>query len=78
MDMGPAFAKSVRAHAPQATIAIDPFHAVKLVTDALDTVRRAVWQQMRATRIPDVATGRLDGPRDHRTRRPCRRWQHRA
>jgi transposase len=49
MDMGPAFAKSVRAHAPQATIAIDPFHAVKLVTDALDTVRRAVWQQMRAT-----------------------------
>jgi transposase len=49
MDMGPAFARSVRAHAPQATIAIDPFHAVKLVTDALDTVRRAVWQQMRAT-----------------------------
>jgi len=49
MDMGPAFAKSVRAHAPQAVIAIDPFHAVKLVTDALDTVRRAVWQQMRAT-----------------------------
>ncbi len=26
-----------------------PFHAVKAVTDALDTVRRAVWQQMRAT-----------------------------
>ena len=49
MDMGPAFAKSVRTHAPQAVIAIDPFHAVKLVTDALDTVRRAVWQQMRAT-----------------------------
>ena len=49
MDMGPAFAKSVRAHAPQAVIAIDPFHAVKLVTDALDTVRRAVWQQMRTT-----------------------------
>jgi transposase len=49
MDMGPAFARSVRTHAPQAVIAIDPFHAVKLVTDALDTVRRAVWQQMRAT-----------------------------
>lgn len=48
MDMGPAFARSVRTHAPQAVIAIDPFHAVKLVTDALDTVRRAVWQQMRA------------------------------
>jgi transposase len=49
MDMGPAFAKSVRDHAPRATIAIDPFHAVRLVTDALDTVRRVVWQQMRAT-----------------------------
>jgi transposase len=49
MDMGPAFANSVREHAPQATIAIDPFHAVKLVTDALDKVRRAVWQQMRHT-----------------------------
>jgi transposase len=49
MDMGPAFARSVRARAPQAVIAIDPFHAVKLVTDALDTVRRSVWQQMRAT-----------------------------
>jgi transposase len=49
MDMGPAFARSVRTHAPLAVIAIDPFHAVKLVTDALDTVRRAVWQQMRAT-----------------------------
>jgi transposase len=49
MDMGPAFVKSVRTHAPQAVIAIDPFHAVKLVTDALDRVRRAVWQQMRAT-----------------------------
>lgn len=49
MDMGPAFAASVRTHAPQAAIAIDPFHAVKLVTDALDMVRRAVWQQMRAT-----------------------------
>jgi transposase len=49
MDMGPAFAKSVCTHAPQAVIAIDPFHAVKAVTDALDTVRRAVWQQMRVT-----------------------------
>ncbi len=53
MDMGPAFAKSVRAegHAPQATICIDPFHAVKLVTDALDTVRRATWNELR--KLPD-------------------------
>ena len=53
MDMGPAFLKSVRAkgHAPQAVICIDPFHAVKLVTDALDKVRRATWNQLR--QLPD-------------------------
>jgi transposase len=44
MDLGPAFAKSVRAHAPQAVICFDPFHVVKLATDALDDVRRQVWQ----------------------------------
>jgi transposase len=49
MDMGSAFAKSVRAqgHAPQAVICIDPFHAVKLVTDALDVVRRQAWNDLR-------------------------------
>jgi transposase len=55
MDMGPAFAKSVReeGHAPQAVICIDPFHAVKLVGDALDAVRREVWNEMR--QLPDPA-----------------------
>jgi transposase len=50
MDMGPAYPKSVRAdgHAPQATICYDPFHAVKLVTDALDVERRKAWNQLRA------------------------------
>jgi transposase len=50
MDMGPAYAKSVRAdgHAPQATICYDPFHAVKLVTDALDVERRKAWNELRA------------------------------
>jgi transposase len=47
-DMSPAFLKSIKANAPTATRCIDPFHAVKVVTDALDTVRRAAWQQMRA------------------------------
>jgi transposase len=49
MDMGPAFAKSVRkeGHAPQAAICIDPFHVVALATKALDEVRRDVWQQLR-------------------------------
>lgn len=53
MDMGAAFNKSVRTegHAPQAVICIDPFHAVQLVTDALDVVRRAAWNELR--RLPD-------------------------
>ncbi len=53
MDMGAAFNKSVRTpgHAPQAVICIDPFHAVKLVTDALDVERRAAWNELR--RLPD-------------------------
>ncbi|MGH3500227.1 MAG: ISL3 family transposase [Nocardioidaceae bacterium] len=57
MDMGQAFAKSVRAegHAPQATICIDPFHAVKLVTDALDVERRKAWNELRNDGDPAAA-----------------------
>jgi transposase len=53
MDLGPAFLKSVTAegHAPQAVVCADVFHLVKLVGDALDEVRRDVWQQLR--RLPD-------------------------
>jgi len=53
LDLGPAFLKSVRAegHAPQAVVCADPFHLVKLVGDALDEVRRDLWQQLR--RLPD-------------------------
>ena len=54
MDMRPAFNKSVREHAPQATIAIDPFHAVKLVGEALDVERRKTWNELRAL-DPDAA-----------------------
>jgi len=48
MDLGPAYAKAVRDRAPQAVICFDPFHVVKLATDALDSVRRQVWQSARA------------------------------
>jgi len=52
MDLGPAFLKSVTAegHAPQAVVCADVFHLVKLVGDALDDVRRELWQQLR--RLP--------------------------
>lgn len=55
MDLGPAYAKSVRTHAPRATICFDPFHVVKLVTDALDAVRRQVWQSARKLRDQSIA-----------------------
>ena len=53
MDLGPAYLKSVQAdgHAPQALVCADVFHLVKLVGDALDEVRRDLWQQLR--KLPD-------------------------
>jgi transposase len=47
LDMGPGYAKSTREHAPDATIAIDPYHVVALGNRALDEVRRAYWNQLR-------------------------------
>jgi transposase len=55
MDLGPAFAKSVRARAPRATICFDAFHVVKLATEALDAVRRQVWQSARTLRDKTIA-----------------------
>ena len=69
MDMGAAFNKSVRDHAPQAVICIDPFHAVQLVTDALDVVRRAAWNELR--QLPDQdAAKRFKGARWALLKRP--------
>jgi transposase len=71
MDMGAAFNKSVRAegHAPQAVICIDPFHAVQLVTAALDVVRRAAWNDLR--QMPDQgAAKRFKGARWALLKRP--------
>ena len=71
MDMGPAFNKSVRTHAPQAVICIDPFHAVKLVGDALDAVRRHTWNELR--QLPDQsAARRFKGARWSLLKRPER------
>jgi len=64
MDMSPAFLKSATAqgHATRAVICYDPFHVVKLATDALDKVRRAVWQDLR--KLPDKdAARRFKGAR---------------
>jgi transposase len=47
MDMTGGYAKSVRDHAPQATIVIDNYHVVALATKALDEVRREYWNELR-------------------------------
>jgi transposase len=55
MDMGPAFAKSVRAegHAPQAAICFDPFHVVAVRHEAL-----CVRGRVRDPPLRSVAAGR--------------------
>lgn len=52
MDLGLAFQKAVTQRAPQATICFDPFHVIKIGTDALETFRRRVWQAARG--CPDA------------------------
>jgi len=56
LDMGPGYAKSAREHAPNAIIAIDPFHVVALGNRALDEVRRAYWNELR--RVGDKTAAR--------------------
>jgi transposase len=47
MDMTGGYAKSVREHAPHATVVIDNYHVVQLATKALDEVRREHWNELR-------------------------------
>ena len=46
-DAGEWIAKAVHAHCPNAHICLDPFHVVSWATDALDEVRRTVWNDAR-------------------------------
>jgi transposase len=55
MDMTGGYAKSVREHAAQATIAIDNYHIVQLATNALDEVRREHWNELRRAGEHDAA-----------------------
>jgi transposase len=49
LDMGHGYAASARKHAPQAVICIDPYHVVQAANQALDEVRRAYWNELRAS-----------------------------
>ena len=48
-DMSAGYLKAIGAHAPEARVAIDPFHVVKLGNDAIDACRRQAWNEARKT-----------------------------
>src|SRR3954466_13130623 len=53
IDMSPAFIKGTAEHLPNAAVTFDKFHAVKILNDAVDQVRRAEQKQqslLRGTR----------------------------
>jgi len=71
LDMGPGYAKSAREHAPNAIIAIDPYHVVALANRALDEVRRGYWNELRqlgdrdaARRFKDARWSLLKAPKN--------------
>ncbi len=45
---------------PRAAVCLDPFHVVKWATDALDRVRRQVWNDARAAGMREVARALKD------------------
>jgi transposase len=74
-DMAEWITRPVGERCPNAVVCLDPFHVTKLATDALDEIRREVWN--RARRAGQTATAReLKGARfalwknpEHLTRR---------
>jgi transposase len=46
-DLGEWITRAVIERCPRATLCLDPYHVVALATQALDDVRREVWQQAR-------------------------------
>jgi transposase len=46
-DMAEWITRPVGERCPNALVCLDPFHMTKLATDALDEIRRAVWNQAR-------------------------------
>jgi transposase len=46
-DMGAWIAKAAQKACPQAELCLDPFHVVALATEALDEIRREVWNEAR-------------------------------
>jgi len=61
-DMAAWVAGPITERCPQAELCLDPFHGVMLATDALDEIRREVWNEAR--RAGEIAVARdLKGAR---------------
>jgi len=70
-DIGEWITRAVGEQCPRATLCLDPFHVVALASDALDEVRREVWNEAR--RAGDHAGARwLKGARWALWKRPER------
>jgi transposase len=61
--------RPVSERCPDAVIALDPFHIVKAATDALDEIRRAVWNEARRSGNKQLAKD-LKGARFALWKRP--------
>ena len=46
-DMASWITGPIAERCPNAAVCLDPFHVIKLATDALDEIRRAVWNEAR-------------------------------
>jgi transposase len=57
MDMAGAYIEEVRQKAPNAEIAFDPFHVVKLASDAVSQVRRAEAREVKGSPEATVLKG---------------------
>lgn len=57
MDMAGAYIEEVRARAPNAKIAFDPFHVVKLANEAVHDVRRTEARDRKGSTEADVLKG---------------------
>jgi transposase len=56
IDMSAAFIKSIRAKVPKAKIVFDLFHVLKLVSEAVDEVRREKVRRLKEGDAPEEAT----------------------
>lgn len=49
-DMSPAFISGVRDHLPNAAVTFDRFHVMRVLSDAVDAVRRSEWRSDRTVK----------------------------